>query len=73
MLANDRQQLVRVAALTNDVEAGALEQPRQSLAEENVVVGQHDPGSARRHSDDYEVRSHSWARRPGWSAPFDAR
>ena len=72
MLANERQQLGRVAALTNDLEAGALEQPRQSLTEENVVVGQHDPCSARRHHDDYGVRSHSWARRPRWSAR-DAR
>jgi hypothetical protein len=53
VLAYDRNQVGAVAALTDDLETGALEQARQALAEENVVIRQRDPRSARGHADDY--------------------
>ena len=39
----------------DDLEAGALEQARQALAQEDVVVSQHDPRAARAHTADYGV------------------
>ena len=52
------EQLGGVAALADDLEAGALEQAGQALAEEDVVVGQHHPRPARvLIARDYGVRS----------------
>jgi hypothetical protein len=56
VLANELDQLRAVAALADDVEAGAQEQARKTLAEENVVVGQHRARSAHGHTADYGVR-----------------
>ena len=47
---NEVDQLGRVAGLAHDLEAGTLEQARETLAQENVVVRQHDPGGARAHT-----------------------
>ena len=54
-LAHQVDQLGRVPALTDHLETGALEQARESLAHENLVVRQHDPGRVRAHSNDYGV------------------
>ena len=53
MRANELDQIGGVAALAHDLEAGTLEQARQTLAEEDVVVRQHHARRARRHGDDY--------------------
>ena len=53
MLADELDQLGGVAALAHDLEAGALEQTGQTLAEEDVVVCQDDSRPARAHSHDY--------------------
>jgi hypothetical protein len=57
MLANERDQLGCVARLAHDLEAGPLEQAGKTFAEEDVVVCQHHPRPARRHSGDYGVPS----------------
>ena len=36
------QQVLGVAGLARDLEAGLLEQPRETLAQEHGVIGQHD-------------------------------
>ena len=51
--ANELDQLGGVAALAHDVEAGTLEQARQTLAEKDVVVRQHHARRACRHVGDY--------------------
>ena len=43
VLADERQQLVRVAGLTDNLEVGPLQEARQTFAQENVVVGDDDP------------------------------
>jgi hypothetical protein len=43
MLAHERQKLRALAALAHHGEAGTLEQARQALAEQNVVVSQYHP------------------------------
>ena len=43
VLPDERHQPRRVVGLTCDLEAGALEQARQALAEEHVVVREDDP------------------------------
>ena len=40
--AHLQQQLVGVAGLADDLEAGVLEQPRDALAQQHRVVGEHD-------------------------------
>jgi hypothetical protein len=55
MLPNERQQLRGAPGLTHDLEAGALEQTRQTLAEEDVVVCEHHPRPVLRHIEDYGV------------------
>ena len=42
-----------VGAGAHHLEPGAIEQARQAFAEENVVIRQRDPRSARGHADDY--------------------
>jgi hypothetical protein len=39
VLAYEREELVRIARLTDDLEVGALEQAREAFAEKDVVVG----------------------------------
>ncbi len=41
VLANERDQLGGVAALAHHLEAGTLEQAGQTLAQKDVVLGQH--------------------------------
>jgi hypothetical protein len=55
-LANERDQLGSSAAHADDVEARALEQARQPLAQQNVVVRDHHPSRARAHTGDYGRR-----------------
>jgi hypothetical protein len=43
-IADQGQELGGVAGLPNDLEAGALQQAGQALAEQHVVLGQDDPG-----------------------------
>src|SRR6185312_2831954 len=52
-LAHHLDQLGRVPALTLHLETGALEQAGETLAHENLVVRQHDPGRARAHGNNY--------------------
>ena len=52
-LAHELEQLGGVARLTDDLEPGSREQAGETLAHENLVVRQHDPGPARAHSNDY--------------------
>jgi hypothetical protein len=53
MLANELDQLRRGGALTHNLEAGAPEQPRETLTQEHVVFRQHHASRARRHTHDY--------------------
>ena len=53
VLADELDQLGGVPALAHDLEVGTLEQARQTLAEEDVVVGHDHAGRARGHSADY--------------------
>jgi hypothetical protein len=46
VLAHEREQLVRVARLPDDLEAGSLEQAREPFAEEDIVVCDDDPRAA---------------------------
>jgi hypothetical protein len=46
-LADESEQLVGVARLADDVELGALEQARQTLAQEDVVLSEGDTAPAR--------------------------
>jgi hypothetical protein len=46
VLAHERQQLVRVARLPDDLEAGSLEQAREPFAKEDIVVCDDDPRAA---------------------------
>jgi hypothetical protein len=46
---NECDQLGGVVALPRDLEAGALEQACQALAEQDVVVGEDDPGGTLAH------------------------
>ena len=39
MLANELEELVRIAGLTDDLEVGPLEQARETFAQKDVVVG----------------------------------
>jgi hypothetical protein len=55
MLANEVDELGRVSALADDLEAGALEQAGHSLAQEDVVVSQHHARRDRIHTGDYGV------------------
>jgi hypothetical protein len=43
VLLNERHQPRSVVSLARDLEAGPLEQARQTLAEEDVVVGEDNP------------------------------
>ena len=52
-LAHQLDQLGRVPGLTHHLETGTLEQAGETLAHQNLVVRQHDPGRARAHSNDY--------------------
>ena len=52
-LAHQVDQLGRVPALTHHLETGTLEQAGETLAHEDLVVRQHDPGRARAHRNDY--------------------
>ena len=54
LVAGDqRHQLGAVPGLADDLEAGALEQAGQALAEQDVVLGQDHPQPGRRHRQDY--------------------
>jgi len=54
-LADELDEVESGAGLTDDLEARTLEQPCQALAEENVVVGQHNLRTACAHTADYGV------------------
>jgi hypothetical protein len=43
VLAHEREELVRVAGLADDLEARPLEHARDALAQQDVVVGDDDP------------------------------
>ena len=43
LLTNKREQPCAVAGLAHDNKMGALEETRESLAQEHVIVGQDDP------------------------------
>ena len=47
MLANEREELRAVSGLPDDHEVGALEEAREPLSKEHIVVG-HDHSGARR-------------------------
>jgi hypothetical protein len=53
VLANELDQLGGVAGLAHNLEAGALEQARQTFTEKDVVVSQHHARAARVHVPDY--------------------
>ena len=53
MLADELDQLGAVSALAHDLEAGTLEQARQTLAEEDVVVGHDHAHRVSGHRGDY--------------------
>jgi hypothetical protein len=55
MLSDEREQLGGVAAQAHDVEPSALEQARQPLAKQDVVVRQRHPRPARSHAVDYRL------------------
>jgi hypothetical protein len=40
------QQFDTVAGLADDIEPGTIEQTSQAFTQQNVVVGEHDPGCA---------------------------
>ena len=42
MLANEPEKLLRLTGLTDDLELGPLEQAREALAQQNVVVRDDD-------------------------------
>ncbi len=42
MLTHETEEVVGVACLTDDLEAGPFEEAREPLAEKDVVVGQDD-------------------------------
>jgi hypothetical protein len=46
VLADEREQLVRVAGLADDLKVGPLEQAREPFAEEDIVVCDDDPRAA---------------------------
>jgi len=46
VLAHEREQLVRVAGLADDLKVGPLEQAREPFAEEDIVVCDDDPRAA---------------------------
>jgi hypothetical protein len=50
VLANELDQLGGVAGLAHNLEAGALEQARQTFTEKDVVVCQHHARAARVHA-----------------------
>jgi hypothetical protein len=52
VLAYERQQVVGVARLSNDLEPGPCEEARESLAEEDVVVCDDDAAFGQRVLDD---------------------
>jgi hypothetical protein len=52
-VANQRDELRGISALAYDVKAGALEQARQALAEQDVVVRKRNPGAVHGHYHDY--------------------
>jgi hypothetical protein len=52
-LPNQLDELRGIAALAYDVKAGALEQARQALAEQDVVVRKRNPGAVHGHYHDY--------------------
>ncbi len=52
-LAHQVDQLRRVPALTHHLEPGTLKQTGETLAHQNLVVRQHDPGRVRAHRNDY--------------------
>jgi hypothetical protein len=54
-LPDELDQLGGCAGFADDLEARAAQQARQSLAEENVVVGKYDPRAACAHSIDSGV------------------
>ena len=54
-LPDELDQLGGCAGFADDLEARAAQQARQSFAEENVVVGKHDPRAACAHGMDYGV------------------
>ena len=57
LLANQGEQLVAVARLPDDLEAEPLEQAREALAEQDVVVGQDGAGAGLGHPPDYRLPS----------------
>ena len=57
VLAHERDQLVAVAGLADDLEPETLEQARETLAEQDVVVGQDDAGARLGHPSDYRLPS----------------
>jgi hypothetical protein len=52
-LADQVEQLGRVPGLTHHLETGTLEQARETLAHQNLVVRQDDPRRIRAHRNDY--------------------
>ena len=57
LLAHERDELVAVAGLADDLEAEPLEQAREPLAEQDVVVGEDDAGARLGHPPDYRLPS----------------
>jgi hypothetical protein len=55
MLPNESHQLGSGPGLAHDIEAGALEQTRHTLAEQDVVVREHHSRPVLRHTADYGV------------------
>jgi hypothetical protein len=53
VLPDELDQLMRVPALSYDLEARALEQPRQTLTKQNFVICQRHPDPAWGHAGKY--------------------
>jgi hypothetical protein len=45
------QQIRRVTGLPDDLEAAVLQQPHQSLAQEHLILGDHNPDRIRIHRE----------------------
>jgi hypothetical protein len=52
VLTDEREQLRRISAPADHLESGTIEETREPLAEEHVVVGQRYARAARVHADD---------------------
>jgi len=45
VLAHEREELVRVSGLSDNLEVGPFEQAREAFAQQDVVVGNDDPSA----------------------------